>query len=198
MFDFSCMKLVGVVLRMRKYESADPNKTEQGSDMSAADKQPLIGGEPSAPPPYAPPENPHGERKPCRSRLQSEFFLLYQVTRLPLQEELPTRHLRLLRLPTVTPRHQLAMELLLTLPYDLTVVKYPVNLQFPRVQVVQAAPIVTRRTVIEPKPPNHILLSLIVFLMFCWVFGLIALIMGMQVSLSISVINTRVTPLFPG
>lgn len=37
---------------------------------------------------------------------------------------------------------------------------------------------------VEPKPPNHIIFSLIVFLLFCWVFGLIALIMGMQVSLS--------------
>ena len=50
------------------------------------------------------------------------------------------------------------------------------------VQVVQATPIVTR-TVVELKPRNHILFSLIVFLLFCWVFGLIALIMGMQVSL---------------
>ncbi|CAI8036019.1 hypothetical protein GBAR_LOCUS20207 [Geodia barretti] len=138
------MKLVGVVLRMRKYESADPNKTEQGSDMSAADKQPLIGGEPSAPPPYAPPKNPHGYPPPVAGGAA------YPPPQAP---------------PPAYGHPQ-------------TPAGYGAT---PHITVVQAAPIVTRRTVIEPKPPNHILLSLIVFLMFCWVFGLIALIMGMQV-----------------
>lgn len=37
------------------------------------------------------------------------------------------------------------------------------------------------RVVIEAKPPNYIVLSLIVFLLFCWIFGLIGLIVGLQV-----------------
>ena len=35
--------------------------------------------------------------------------------------------------------------------------------------------------IIEAKPPNHIILSVVVLFFFCWIFGLIALIMGMQV-----------------
>lgn len=46
--------------------------------------------------------------------------------------------------------------------------------------MVQARPVATR-LVVEVKPPNYIVLSVIVFLCFCWVFGLIGLIMGLQV-----------------
>ena len=47
-------------------------------------------------------------------------------------------------------------------------------------QVVQARP-VGARVIVEAKPPNHIILSVVVLVAFCWVFGLIALIVGMQV-----------------
>lgn len=48
------------------------------------------------------------------------------------------------------------------------------------VTVVQARPVATR-LVFEVKPPNYIALSIIVFLCFCWIFGLIGFIMGLQV-----------------
>ena len=51
-------------------------------------------------------------------------------------------------------------------------------------QVVQARPI---RTVVsvETKPPNYVLMSVIVMVGFCFLFGLIALLIGLQVSLSV-------------
>ena len=47
-------------------------------------------------------------------------------------------------------------------------------------QVVQARP-VGARVVVEAKPANYVLLSVIVLVVFCWVFGLIGLIVGIQV-----------------
>ena len=49
--------------------------------------------------------------------------------------------------------------------------------------VTQARPIESR-VFVEIKPSNYIVLSIITLLFFCWIFGLIGLIVGMQVSRS--------------
>lgn len=39
----------------------------------------------------------------------------------------------------------------------------------------------THRVVVDIKPPNYVVLSVITMIFFCWIFGLIALLSGMQV-----------------
>ena len=39
----------------------------------------------------------------------------------------------------------------------------------------------TRTVVVELKPPNYLVLSIITMVFFCWIFGLIGLLVGMQV-----------------
>lgn len=46
--------------------------------------------------------------------------------------------------------------------------------------VTQARPI-ENRVFVEIKPSNYVVLSIITMLFFCWIFGLIGLIVGMQV-----------------
>lgn len=46
--------------------------------------------------------------------------------------------------------------------------------------VTQARP-VESRVFVEIKPPNYVVLSIITLLFFCWIFGLIGLIVGLQV-----------------
>ena len=46
--------------------------------------------------------------------------------------------------------------------------------------VTQARP-VESRVFVEIKPPNYVVLSIITLLFFCWIFGLIGLVVGLQV-----------------
>ena len=50
--------------------------------------------------------------------------------------------------------------------------------------VTQARP-VESRVFVEIKPPNYVVLSIITLLFFCWIFGLIGLIVGLQVGILI-------------
>ena len=47
-------------------------------------------------------------------------------------------------------------------------------------QVIQAQPVV-RQIVVDLKPPNYVVLSLLVMIFGCFLFGLIALVFALQV-----------------
>lgn len=47
--------------------------------------------------------------------------------------------------------------------------------------VIMQQPVPISHHVLEIKPPNYLILSIITMLFFCWIFGLVALIVGSQV-----------------
>jgi len=48
------------------------------------------------------------------------------------------------------------------------------------IQVVQGQP-VQSHVLVELKPPNYVVMSVITMLFFCFIFGLIALLLSLQV-----------------
>ena len=48
-------------------------------------------------------------------------------------------------------------------------------------QVISAQPVVRQNVYLNVKPPNYLVMSVIVLFFFCWIFGLIALFTSLQV-----------------
>ena len=57
---------------------------------------------------------------------------------------------------------------------------YTLTLSHMHMQVVQGQPI-RSQVFVELKPPNYVIMSVITMLFFCFIFGLIALLLSLQV-----------------